>query len=61
MDHFMSSAYDTILAPFCSLADNYICDEGEMSGLVALCDMLKTNTSLRELKCAPSITPTVGT
>ena len=33
-----------------SLADNGIYFEGEMSGLVALCDVLKTNSSLRELK-----------
>ena len=54
-------AYDADLhrpPSFCSLEDNKICDRGEMSGLVALCDMLKTNTSLRELKCAPSVTPT---
>ena len=34
-----------------SLANNYICNGGEMSGLVALCDVLKINSSLRELKC----------
>jgi len=36
-----------------SLAENYICAGGEMSGLTAICDMLKTNSSLRELKCTP--------
>ncbi len=44
-------------ARFCSvlvrsLANNYICSNDEMSGITALCDMLKTNGSLRELKCA---------
>ena len=44
-------------ARFCSvlvrsLAGNTICHRGEMSGLTALCEMLKTNGSLRELKCA---------
>ena len=33
-----------------SLSKNYICKDGEMSGLLALCEMLKTNSSLRELK-----------
>ena len=37
-----------------SLAGNYLCEDGEMSGLTALCEMLKTNGSLRELKCAAS-------
>ena len=35
-----------------SLAGNNLCDGGEMSGITALCEMLKTNGSLRELKCA---------
>ena len=44
-------------ARFCSvlvrsLADNRICSGGAMSGITALCEMLKTNGSLRELKCA---------
>jgi len=37
-----------------SLAENRICYNGEMSGLTALCKMLKTNGSLRELKCVAS-------
>ena len=37
-----------------SLAGNYLCEDGEMSGITALCEMLKTNGSLRELKCAAS-------
>jgi len=36
------------------LAENRICYNGEMSGLTALCKMLKTNGSLRELKCVAS-------
>ena len=38
------------LLPY-SLGVNNICWGGNMSGLIALCDMLKTNSSLRELKC----------
>ena len=43
-------------ARFCSvlvrsLAANDICYRGEMSGIKALCEMLKTNGSVRELKC----------
>ena len=34
----------------CSIGSNFICYGGEMSCLVALCEMLKTNGSLRELK-----------
>ena len=38
----------------CSLSYNRICgsDGDQMSGLTALCEMLKTNGSLREIKCA---------
>ena len=37
-----------------SLNDNFICHGGNMSGLIALCEVLKTNScSLRELKYAP--------
>ena len=41
-----------------SLAGNIICEDGyfedcEMFGVFALCDMLKTNSSLCELKCVP--------
>ena len=37
-----------------SLAGNRLCYGGEMSGITALCEMLKTNGSLRELKCVAS-------
>ena len=37
-----------------SIAGNFICYEGEMSGLTALCKMLETNSSLLSLKYAPA-------
>ena len=47
---------------FClSIADNFICYEGEMSGLVALCKMLETNSSLLSLKYAPALHISVAT
>ena len=38
-----------------SLAGNDICSRGEISGLTALCKMLETNSSVRELKCASAL------
>ena len=35
-----------------SISDNNICSDGKMEGLIAICEMLKTNTTLKELKCA---------
>ena len=37
-----------------SLGGNDICKGGEMKGLLALCDMLKTNSTLTTLMCALS-------
>ena len=34
----------------CSLANNNLCARGNMEGLQALCEAVKTNTSLLNLK-----------
>ena len=39
----------TLLRAVASLASNDICNDGEMEGLNALCEMLKTNTSLQSI------------
>ena len=40
-----------------SIASNNICEGGKMEGLMALCEMLKTNTTLKALMCAQSLKP----
>ena len=48
----------TVLCPHPNRLDNnFICYLGDMSGLTAICEMLKTNSSLRELRCASTISP----
>ena len=49
--HQVSATADGACLLVHSLAKNDICRNGEMSGIVALCDMLKTNSSLCELGC----------
>ena len=40
-----------------SINGNSICSDDKMEGLMALCEMLKTNTTLKELKCAGASNP----
>ena len=48
----MTTLLPAFHARFGSLGENYICTNGKMSGLLALCDLLKANNTLTTLECA---------